>query len=188
MQSDSHKQKGKLTTLILYWSATGNTRKVTEAINKGLERAGVTPVIMKINEAQDEDLFKYDLVFIGSPSYQWLPPEPVQKYINAKMKYHREKGHIKPCAPKIPGKSVVIFCTYSGPHTGIDEAIPAVKYLGQFFAHIGFNILAEWYVVGEFHNHEEFNINGKLGDIRGRPTGEDLYKIENDVVNLINSL
>jgi hypothetical protein len=185
LQSNSQEKKEKLKTLVLYWSATGNTRKVAEAIHKGLERAGITPVLMKINEAKNEDLYKYDLVFIGSPSYQWLPPEPVQKYLNEKMKYHREMGHIKPCAPKIPGKCAVIF---SGPHTGINEAIPAVKYLGQLFEHIGFNIVGEWYIVGEFHKHEDFSISGKLGDIRGKPTEQELLKIENDVFNLVNSL
>jgi flavodoxin len=188
LQSKSQKQKTGLKTLILYWSATGNTGKVAEAIRKGLERAGIAPVIMKINEAKDEGLYKYDLVFMGSPSYQFLPPEPVQKYVNEKLKYHREKGDIKPCAPKIPGKSAVVFCTYSGPHTGINEAIPAVKYLGQLFEHIGFDVVGEWYVVGEFHKHEDLSLNGKLGDIRGRPNEKDLARIENDVLELVRSL
>jgi flavorubredoxin len=188
LQSGSQQQTTGLKTLILYWSATGNTRKVAEAIKKGVERAGIMPVLMKINEAKDEDLYKYDLVFIGSPSHQWLPPEPVQQYVNEKMKYHREKGHIKLCAPKIPGKSAVIFCTYGGPHTGINEAIPAVKYLGQLFEHIGFNVVREWYFIGEFHGHEDFNISGKMGDIRGRPTEQELSGIEGDVFKLVKSL
>lgn len=188
MQNISQKQKDKLKTLILYWSATGNTRKVAEAIQKGVQKAGIVPVTKKINEAGDEDLYKYDLVFMGSPCYQWLPPEPVQKYVNEKIKYHRETGHIKPCAPKVPGKYAVIFCTYSGPHTGINEAIPAVKYLGQLFEHIGFDVVREWYVVGEFHKHEDFSISGKLGDIRGRPDEQDLSGIENDVLELVRSL
>ncbi|MCX5908895.1 MAG: hypothetical protein NTY64_17400 [Deltaproteobacteria bacterium] len=32
---------------------------------------------------------------------------------------------------------LLIFCTYSGPQTGINEAIPAGKFAGQFFEHLG---------------------------------------------------
>jgi len=47
---------------------------------------------------------------------------------------------------KATGKNALIFCTYSGPHTGIDEATPAGKYAGQFFEYVGFTALGEWYL------------------------------------------
>jgi len=174
--------------LIYYWSATGNTEKVAFSIQKALEREGIKPMMKKIHKADTEDLYNYDLVFIGSPSYMWSPPEPVREIINAKMEYHRKRGDIKPCAPKTPGKKAVVFVTYSGPHTGIDEAIPAGKYLGQFFAHLGFEVAAEWYVVGEFHKSVENSTKGLLGDIRGRPNQQDLAEIENNVAKLIQSI
>ena len=55
------------------------------------------------------------------------------------------------------GKYAVIFCTYSGPHAGIDEATPADKYAGQFFDHFGYTVLDEIYVIGEFHGNEEMS-------------------------------
>jgi len=82
----------------------------------------------------------------------------------------------------------VIFCTYSGPHTGVNEAIPVCKYLGQFFEHLGFEVAGEWCIVGEFHNREELSIKGKMGDIRGRPNEQDLSKVEKDVRQLIKSI
>ncbi len=75
------------------------------------------------------------------------------------------------------GKSALIFCTYSGPHTGIREALPAGKYMGQFFEHLGFIVVDEWYVVGEFHGSEENNRMGRMGDIRGLPDEDDLERI-----------
>jgi flavodoxin len=174
--------------LIYYWSATGNTEKVAFSIQQALEREGITPVTKKIHKAGTEDLYNYDLVFMGSPSYMWAPPEPVREVIGAIMENHRKRGDIKLCAPKIPGKKAVVFVTYSGPHTGIDEAIPAGKYLGQFFAHLGFEVVAEWYVVGEFHKSLENSTKGVLGDIRGRPNRQDLAEVENNVVSLIKSL
>ena len=102
------------------------------------------------------------------------------------MKHHRDRGDIKPGAPRVPGKRAVVFVTYSGPHTGIAEAIPVGKYLGQFFEHIGFEVVDEWYCVGEFHGRLNLSTMGRLGDIRGRPNAEDLARIEHDTTALVN--
>jgi hypothetical protein len=171
--------------LIIYWSATGNTEKVTNAIRKALEKEDATLSMMRAEAAGEEELYDYDLVFLGAPSYQFLPPRPVRDFIERKMRYHSQRGDIKLRAPKLPGKAAVVFCTYSGPHTGIDEAIPAGKYMGQFLAHIGFDLLAEWYVVGEFHGREEHSTKGRLGDIRGRPNQQDLAEIESRTLELV---
>ncbi len=37
---------------------------------------------------------------------------------------------------------------------GLNEAIPAGKYAGQFFDHLGFEVLDEWYILSEFHGSE----------------------------------
>lgn len=174
--------------LIMYWSATGNTKKVANAIEKALIEQNVDVVVSQISETADEDLYSYNLVFIGSPSYEFLPPEPVLRFVKDKMKYHRKRGDIKMKAPKLQGKRSVVFCTYSGPHTGIDEVLPVGKYLGQFLAHIGFEVMAEWYIAGEFHNHEEMSTKGMLGDIRGRPNEQDLARVEHDVEELLKVL
>ena len=105
-----------------------------------------------------------------------------------KFRAYRKQGGIKTGAPKVPGKHALIFCTYSGPHTGINEAIPAGKYAGQFFEHLGFTVLDEWYVVGEFHGSVERSTQGRLGDIRGRPNAEDLEKIRQDTLRLMQQL
>jgi len=182
------KPSSELKTLIIYWSATGNTEKVANAIRRSLDQEEIEPVFKNVTEAMEEELYEYDLVFLGSPSYQWLPPEPVQHFVKEKMKHHVKLKHIKPRAPKIPGKTAVVFCTYSGPHTGLNEAVPVCKYLGQFFEHLGFEVAGEWYIVGEFHGREDFSTKGKLGDIRGRPNEQDLSKVENDVRELIRAL
>jgi multimeric flavodoxin WrbA len=134
-----------------------------------------------------EDLCDYDLVFIGSPTNNWQPPAPVLKYVMEKMDYYRERGNIKLCAPALPGKRGVVFVTYSGPHTGINEAIPVGKYLGQFFEHLGFELAGEWYTIGEFHDREDASIRGRLGDIRGRPNQQDLDNIARDVKKLLEN-
>jgi flavodoxin len=177
-----------LKTLILYWTATKNTEKVADTIKQRLEQEKITPDVVKITAEEIIDFYSYDLVFLGTPSYSFLPPDPALQFIQNNIKHYRDQGHIKLQAPKIPGKTAVVFCTYSGPHTGINEAIPVTKYIGQFFEHIGFDVAGEWCIVGEFHGHEDFSTKGRLGDIRGRPNEHDLAKVEKDVGEIIASL
>jgi len=168
------------TALIIYWSKTGNTEKVANAIKQGLEEVKIQVAVKKPEEAEALDYFDYDLVCVGAPSYSWHLPEPMTNFLKKKFAEYRQKGKIKPSAPKIPGKNALVFVTYSGPHTGIDEAIPVGKDIRQFFEHIGFNIIDEWYVLSEFHGSLENSTIGRLGDIRGKPTAEQLQVIKDD--------
>jgi len=170
--------------LIIYWSKTGNTAKVANAIKQGLETAEVQVTLKKQEEAEDVDYFDYDIVCVGAPSYSWHPPEPMANFLKSKFVAYRKEGRIKPGAPKVPGKNALIFVTYSGPHTGIDEATPAGKYMRQFFEHLGFTVIAEWYALSEFHGSLENSTKGRMGDIRGKPTEEDLLKIKEDTERL----
>jgi flavodoxin len=170
--------------LIVYSSNTGNTEKVAQAIRLGLEEAGVLVTVKKPEAAGAVDYFDFDLVCMGSPSIQWHPTKQMDDFLKAKMNDHRKQGKIKPSAPKVAGKSALIFVTYSGPHTGLDEATPAGKYMAQFLAHVGFNIIGEWYILGEFHGNLENSTKGRMGDVRGKPTVEDLLKIKEDATAL----
>lgn len=168
------------TALLIYWSKTGNTQKVAYAIKQSLEETGIQVTMKKPEEAEDIDYFDFDLVCVGAPSYSWHPPEPMTNFLKKKFATYRQQGKVKPSAPKVPGKNALIFVTYSGPHTGIEEATPVGKDMRQFFEHIGFNVIDEWYVLSEFHGSPENSTKGRMGDIRGKPTAEDLRKIKED--------
>jgi len=170
--------------LIVYHSNTGNTEKVALSIKDGLENAGFKVDLKKPQEADAIDFFNYDLVCVGSPSIEWQPAKPILDMLKSRLNLFRDQGKIKPCAPKVKGKNALIFCTYSGPHTGIDEATPAGKTMRQYFEHFGFNVVAEWYVPSEFHGREDLSTKGKLGDIRGKPTNQELTKIKNKAMQL----
>jgi hypothetical protein len=49
-------------------------------------------------------------------------------------------------------------------------------------------VVGEWYVLSEFHGREDLNTQGRLGDIRGKPTAEDLAKIKKDAEQIAKSL
>jgi flavodoxin len=174
--------------LLVYFSNTGNTQKVALAIKEGLEKEGVKVDVKKPQDASEVDFYNYDLVCIGSPSIEWQPAKPIADLLKAKLNLYRSQGKIKPCAPKVARKNALIFCTYSGPHTGIDEAMPAGKTIRQYFEHFGFSLVGEWYFPCEFHGREDLSTLGMLGDIRGKPTLEDLAKIKKDAQQIAKSL
>lgn len=173
------------TGLVLYWSKSGNTKKVATAIQQGLQNTKLEVTVKELFEAEDVDFFDYDLVCVGSPSYSWHPPEPVDRFLKSKFAEYRQQGKVKPNAPRVADKHALVFITYSGPHTGLDEATPAGKYIGQFFDHLGFKVLAEWYVLSEFHGSLENSTLGRMGDIRGKPTKQELERITEDTTELI---
>jgi flavodoxin len=176
------------TALIIYWSKTGNTEKVAFAIKQGLEETNVQVTMKKPEEAEDSDYFDYDLVCVGCPSYSWHPPEPMTAFLKKKFAAYRQQGKIKPSAPKVPGKNALVFVTWSGPHTGMDEATPVGKDIRQYFEHIGFTVIDEWYILSEFHGSLENSTKGRMGDIRGKPTAEDLQKITEQTKKLSAAL
>lgn len=177
-----------MNAVIIYWSKSGNTEKVARAIKSGFEEVGADVLLKRTEEARDVDFYAYDLVCVGFPSYRWHPPEPVDEFLRSRFREYHDLGRVRVGAPKVRGKNALIFCTYSGSHTGIREATPAVLHAGQFFEHLGFTVVGEWCVVGEFHGAVEASTRGKLGDIRGRPSREDLRKVKEDATRLAEAM
>jgi multimeric flavodoxin WrbA len=176
-----------LKAMVIYDSKTGNTKRVASVIQETLVKERVNSTLKKVEDALEEELYDYDLVILGTPIFQWLPSKRIQRFIDKKIVLHEKRGDVRLLAPVIPGKKAVVFCTYSSPFTGIESALPGIKYMAQFFKHIGFEVAGEWYVIGEFHGNEERSTKGKLGDIRGRPNRADLEEVRTKVTTLLRS-
>lgn len=157
------------------------------AIKNGLEDAGADVSLIKTTEAKDLDYFDYDLVCIGCPSIQWQAPKQVADFLLKRFDNYRKQNKIKIGSPVVPNKNVLLFCTFSGPHTGLEDATPVGKYLGQFFAHLGFTVLDEWYILSEFHGSKEHSTIGRMGDIRENPTEGELKEIRVKTKNLFTN-
>jgi menaquinone-dependent protoporphyrinogen IX oxidase len=175
----------KCKAIILYWSNTGNTEKVAETIQTALVEKGIEPTIQKVKPKTEVNYFDYNLIFIGAPVYGNLPPPVVSKFLGS-----QRKGLVFAAAPERPGHFAVVFCTYGGGHTGIRETVPTLSYMGQHLEHSGIRVVDEWAVVGEFYeiSDENYNTNGRIGDIRGRPSEWDLKEIRGKVFGLLNRL
>lgn len=173
---------------IIYVSLTGNTEKVAESIRQGLTDGGIQASLLKIEDAVNLDLYDFDLICLGTPSYNWLPPRTMEEYLKGIFNRYKKDGRVKPGAPTLPGKFALVFCTYSGPHTGVREAIPVGKHVGQYFEHLGFTVIDEWYVLSEFHGSEENSTQGRMGNIKGLPSKDDLERLKSSAFNLARRL
>ena len=123
-------------------------------LKKVWKQQSIKVTIKKPEEAEAIDYFDYDLVCVGSPSYSWHPPEPMTDFLKKKFAEYVRKAKLN-LGPKSSRKKRISLVTYSGPHTGIDEATPVGKDIRQYFEHIGFNVIDEWYVLSEFHGSIE---------------------------------
>lgn len=181
-------------TLVLYWSKTGNTEKAARAIVNGFEQEGLKPTLKTFEQITDlMELYDYDLICAGAPTWNMTPPNSVMKIVNKILQeyYSMERsGQHKMGSPLLPGKYAAVFCTCAGPHTGLDEALPAVEFLRSFLEHLGYDVQAKWFVPGELHVAKEspFNLSARMGDMRNRPNAQDLAKIETEASELIRKL
>jgi hypothetical protein len=174
--------------LNLYFSSTGNTEKVAQRIATTVASSGQQIDTVKITAAAELDLLSYDFIFCGSGVYQWLPGQGMQEFIKARLAHYAGAGEIKLASPRRPGKKAVVYCTYGGAHTGVNEAIPAVKFMGQLFDHLGFEVICEWYFIGEYPAQgrmKDFSTLGRLGNTQGRPHEADLQEVAERVKGIL---
>jgi hypothetical protein len=175
-------------SLILYDSIGGNTEKVAQRIYNTLN--GITDEVhfIKFTSKIAVDFFEYDLIFLGSPVIDWLPTKRMMDFITNQLKHYRDRGKILPASPLKPGKYGICFCTYAGPHIGIKEALPMTMWLRSFLEHIGYAVLDQWHIVGQFHKETDLNTHGRLGIILGRPNDADLLDVENRTRGVVGAL
>lgn len=174
--------------LVLYWSHGGNTRDVAETIHAALQEDGrMASTLFEIAKDRSVRYDDYDLIFLGSPVYMFLPPPEVIQFLKDQQRIGRP---VVAGAPEQPGKAAVVFCTYGGGHTGEREAIPTLKYLGQFLEHQGIRVAGEWAIVGDFPDVQdsEYRTAGRLGDITGRPADAELEAVAGRVAGLLRQL
>ena len=89
-------------SIVIYFSQTGNTEKVAQAIQTGVEQVAGQCDIAKIKDANPKRLYDYDMIGIGSPLFE---------VVNVWQFMKRLRG--------VGGKHVFLFCTHgSSPHGG----------------------------------------------------------------------
>ena len=75
-------------TLVIYYSQTGNTKKMAEIIAGSIRTNGVDCDLKKIEDTKSKDLLDYDAVLIGSPTYYGSMAAEVKKLLDLSVQFH----------------------------------------------------------------------------------------------------
>jgi NAD(P)H dehydrogenase (quinone) len=74
--------------LVAYYSRSGNTKKMAEAVGKGAKKAGVDVDVKDVTTVNVDDLPQYDAFIFGSPTYYGLMAAEVKKLLDDSITYH----------------------------------------------------------------------------------------------------
>lgn len=75
--------------LILYYSRSGNTKKMAELVAEGAQtQPGVEILIKPIVECPPGEWGTFDAILIGSPVYYGMPSAEIKQALDASVKFH----------------------------------------------------------------------------------------------------
>lgn len=74
-------------TLIIYYSGSGNTERMSQEIAKGASKKSEV-ILKKVDEAAPEDLLEADVIILGSPCYFGNMCWQMKKFIDETTRIH----------------------------------------------------------------------------------------------------
>jgi len=86
-------------SIVIYYSQSGNTKKIALALQKGITRENGQCDIARLKDIKPEAWLNYDLIGIGSPVWSSTPTTNVIEYI-------------KSLPPAVEGKHTFFYCTH----------------------------------------------------------------------------
>lgn len=109
--------------LVTYYTRTGNTKRMAEAVAENLENRGVEVSLLPVEDVEVDSLLEYDGYLVGSPNYFGTMAYPVKKLIDESVKHFK----------KLEGKLVGAF-TSEGMIGGGGDAV-VLDILKAFLIH-----------------------------------------------------
>lgn len=74
--------------LVIYYSRTGNTKKMAESIGEGIKNEGLEVAIKEVKDVGVDELLKYEAIVIGSPTYYGTMAYEIKKLLDESVKFH----------------------------------------------------------------------------------------------------
>lgn len=102
--------------LIIYYSRTGNVKKMANAIEEVIREEGVDVLIKEVKDTRVEELLEYDGIIIGSPTYYGLPAGEIKRFLDDSVRFHG----------KLEGKVGGAFASSGGIAGGNETTILAI--------------------------------------------------------------
>ena len=74
--------------LVGYYSRSGNTKKMAQAIAKGVTEEDVACDVKEVSDIKVDELLQYEGLIFGSPTYYGLMAAELKKLFDESVKYH----------------------------------------------------------------------------------------------------
>ncbi len=74
--------------LVIYYSQTGNTKKMAESIAEGIKKEGADAVLKDVQDVKVDELLKYEGIVIGSPTYYGTMSAQIKQLLDDSVKFH----------------------------------------------------------------------------------------------------
>ena len=105
-------------SIVLYYSQSGNTKKIARAIHAGMKATGAQADMASIRAVDPAQLSAYDLIGIGGPVINQREPANVADFIEY-------------CLESLDGKHGFAFCTHGAlPANYLSRVVPAMSQRG----------------------------------------------------------
>lgn len=144
------KKSGTTKVTVVYWSGSGNTQKMAQAVAKGAAGKNIEVTLKKVTEISPEEAAKADVLALGCPS---MGKEVLQKRDMEPFVAALEKQ------PGIKGKQLVLFGSYSWGDG---------KWMRDWQARMqkaGFEVVADGVIIHQTPTKDGLALCEKLGSI-----------------------
>lgn len=74
--------------LIVYYSRSGNTRKMAETIAEGVKNEEVAAEVRDVKDVAPDDLKAFDAIVVGSPTYYGSMAAEIKKLFDDSIRFH----------------------------------------------------------------------------------------------------
>ena len=74
--------------LIIYYSRTGNTKKMAEYVSEGVLETGAEAIVKPVKDVKVDELLDADGIILGSPTYYGGMAAEIKKLLDDSVKFH----------------------------------------------------------------------------------------------------
>jgi len=74
--------------LVIYYSKSGNTKKMAEAVAEGIKQQAVEADLKEVKAVKPEELLEYQGIIVGSPTYYGTMAYQLKELFDASVSFH----------------------------------------------------------------------------------------------------
>ena len=74
--------------IVVYYSRTGNTKKMGEIIAESMNSSGLATDCKSVDDVKAQDLLAYDAIVVGSPTYYGQMAAPLKQLFDDLITFH----------------------------------------------------------------------------------------------------